>query len=124
MRWKMLADSRPACIGNQSFTQRCRHVPCVPEPFCFTAFPRWLLARTKPLWAVRRCLVRRALNCKCCKTRSEEHTSELQSLMRISYAVFCLKKKRHKLTTHHRHKSSLIIIKQPINHTHKQEIHK
>src|SRR3546814_8207447 len=28
-------------------------------------------------------------------TRSEEHTSELQSLMRISYAVFCLKKKRN-----------------------------
>src|SRR3546814_5105830 len=28
-----------------------------------------------------------------CATRSEEHTSELQSLMRISYAVFCLKKK-------------------------------
>src|SRR3546814_4374539 len=28
-------------------------------------------------------------------TRSEEHTSELQSLMRISYAVFCLKKKKH-----------------------------
>src|SRR3546814_1151292 len=36
--------------------------------------------------------------------RSEEHTSELQSLMRISYAVFCLKKKKenntHKNTTH------------------------
>src|SRR3546814_13541546 len=30
--------------------------------------------------------------------RSEEHTSELQSLMRISYAVFCLKKKKKKLT--------------------------
>src|SRR3546814_1264100 len=29
--------------------------------------------------------------------RSEEHTSELQSLMRISYAVFCLKKKNKKL---------------------------
>src|SRR3546814_3911841 len=29
------------------------------------------------------------------KIRSEEHTSELQSLMRISYAVFCLKKKKH-----------------------------
>src|SRR3546814_1257645 len=28
--------------------------------------------------------------------RSEEHTSELQSLMRNSYAVFCLKKKKHK----------------------------
>src|SRR3546814_7357995 len=37
--------------------------------------------------------------------RSEEHTSELQSLMRISYAVFCLKKKKtiikHKHLTHH-----------------------
>src|SRR3546814_1272298 len=29
------------------------------------------------------------------ETRSEEHTSELQSLMRISYAVFCLKKKKN-----------------------------
>src|SRR3546814_4802690 len=36
--------------------------------------------------------------------RSEEHTSELQSLMRISYAVFCLKKKNntiYKTRTHH-----------------------
>src|SRR3546814_7068568 len=32
-------------------------------------------------------------------TRSEEHTSELQSLMRISYAVFCLKKKKNKEKT-------------------------
>src|SRR3546814_5663062 len=31
--------------------------------------------------------------------RSEEHTSELQSLMRISYAVFCLKKKKNKNIT-------------------------
>src|SRR3546814_8376585 len=31
--------------------------------------------------------------------RSEEHTSELQSLMRISYAVFCLKKKKIKITS-------------------------
>src|SRR3546814_10121840 len=30
-----------------------------------------------------------------CRSRSEEHTSELQSLMRNSYAVFCLKKKKH-----------------------------
>src|SRR3546814_3396149 len=30
------------------------------------------------------------------RARSEEHTSELQSLMRISYAVFCLKKKKNK----------------------------
>src|SRR3546814_7265315 len=33
-------------------------------------------------------------------TRSEEHTSELQSLMRISYAVFCLKKKNHNTRTY------------------------
>src|SRR3546814_3289906 len=32
--------------------------------------------------------------------RSEEHTSELQSLMRISYAVFCLKKKKQNTTTY------------------------
>src|SRR3546814_1785234 len=32
--------------------------------------------------------------------RSEEHTSELQSLMRISYAVFCLKKKNQKQSEH------------------------
>src|SRR3546814_3879419 len=34
------------------------------------------------------------------RTRSEEHTSELQSLMRISYAVFCLKKKKEYNCTH------------------------
>src|SRR3546814_7136849 len=33
-------------------------------------------------------------------SRSEEHTSELQSLMRISYAVFCLKKKKKKKNQH------------------------
>src|SRR3546814_9670623 len=44
------------------------------------------------------------------KARSEEHTSELQSLMRISYAVFCLKKKK--------------IITQTRNKPHKQLIQK
>src|SRR3546814_6224479 len=34
-------------------------------------------------------------------SRSEEHTSELQSLMRISYAVFCLKKKKNKYQHKH-----------------------
>src|SRR3546814_6121348 len=38
-----------------------------------------------------------------CFKRSEEHTSELQSLMRISYAVFCLKKKRHIHNHQHHH---------------------
>src|SRR3546814_1287390 len=44
------------------------------------------------------------------RTRSEEHTSELQSLMRISYAVFCLKKKKTKKI----HPQKLIIYKQTI----------
>src|SRR3546814_1284746 len=37
------------------------------------------------------------------RSRSEEHTSELQSLMRTSYAVFCLKKKKHKLKYRRQH---------------------
>src|SRR3546814_1354215 len=41
--------------------------------------------------------------------RSEEHTSELQSLMRISYAVFCVKK-----TNNHRHLQYSIVIKNTI----------
>src|SRR3546814_5705698 len=39
--------------------------------------------------------------------RSEEHTSELQSLMRISYAVFCLKKKNNRETYYYHHASTL-----------------
>src|SRR3546814_9505634 len=46
----------------------------------------------------RECLDRLRAACQCTNMvhqgRSEEHTSELQSLMRISYAVFCLKKKK------------------------------
>src|SRR3546814_1414077 len=40
-----------------------------------------------------------ALHGAALRRRSEEHTSELQSLMRISYAVFCLKKKKKQLKT-------------------------
>src|SRR3546814_2355181 len=40
-------------------------------------------------------------------SRSEEHTSELQSLMRISYAVFCLKKKKTK-SIHNKHPDDMI----------------
>src|SRR3546814_10352845 len=41
--------------------------------------------------------------------RSEEHTSELQSLMRISYAVFCLHKKTHDTTTNTNHTTTLTL---------------
>src|SRR3546814_6454789 len=42
--------------------------------------------------------------------RSEEHTSELQSLMRISYAVFCLKKKKKKQMKRTKHRTRYIMI--------------
>src|SRR3546814_8257580 len=52
----------------------------------------WVFNRSYPLFAsVQRSLDR--VNTVMQENRSEEHTSELQSLMRISYAVFCLKKK-------------------------------
>src|SRR3546814_8398350 len=42
-------------------------------------------------------------------SRSEEHTSELQSLMRISYAVFCLKKKKKTRILHTKIQNKLIV---------------
>src|SRR3546814_9539198 len=50
-----------------------------------------------------------AIDVRDARLRSEEHTSEIQSLMRISYAVFCLKKKKHdeKDKTHKLRKNSL-----------------
>src|SRR3546814_9787144 len=47
------------------------------------------------------------------EARSEEHTSELQSLMRISYAVFCLKKKKKKDTINTQYTSHKYTIKKP-----------
>src|SRR3546814_2877123 len=49
--------------------------------------------------------------------RSEEHTSELQSLMRISYAVFCLKKKKNQIHVQLRHK---VNYNRQLNHIHPQ----
>src|SRR3546814_2473376 len=50
----------------------------------------------------------RRLPFPCLKRRSEEHTSELQSLMRISYAVFCLKKKKRRIIKRvHIHRESI-----------------
>src|SRR3546814_1576277 len=62
-----------------------------------TLFPYTTLFRS-PFWYLdhidNSCiLLIRIARCDC-TLRSEEHTSELQSLMRISYAVFCLKKKK------------------------------
>src|SRR3546814_3077902 len=59
--------------------------PCVPFRRPIFDFPRGTVVRVLAL----------------ASQRSEEHTSELQSLMRISYAVFCLKKKTNKNNKHH-----------------------
>src|SRR3546814_2121060 len=76
-----------------------------------TLFPYTTLFRSKSLKELSKrttfIRVNRVLNEKyeketLTKRRSEEHTSELQSLMRISYAVFCLKKKN---TNKHNHKN-------------------
>src|SRR3546814_2311263 len=61
---------------------------CAPLPFCF---PFRLY-----LFFLRRVRARAWASGTGAWGRSEEHTSELQSLMRISYAVFCLKKKKTK----------------------------
>src|SRR3546814_6302485 len=80
----------PSMRTRHSFPRQARehgHVSCWRITACGPARPllRWLDDRSRlaplPLMAATAC-------------RSEEHTSELQSLMRISYAVFCLKKKK------------------------------
>src|SRR3546814_9235457 len=53
----------------------------------------------------RRVARRRGGGCAPADRRSEEHTSELQSLMRTSYAVFCLKKKKEKAPNTKKHKN-------------------
>src|SRR3546814_7358382 len=67
----------------------------------------WVTIDLNPLFFVQRTLETVSINhfwigmSKAPFLRSEEHTSELQSLMRISYAVFCLKKKKQLLIKMH-----------------------
>src|SRR3546814_2213250 len=76
-----LFRSRSACSGGTAESRQAGTAPAAPPA---PAAPRSTSRTTSP--AVRQ--------------RSEEHTSELQSLMRISYAVFCLKKKKNLQKTH------------------------
>src|SRR3546814_7892246 len=66
---------------------------------------------------------RRRYSCQrgACDHRSEEHTSELQSLMRISYAVFCLKKKNNTIYQHKKTLNRLLLLTQL--HTHHIILH-
>src|SRR3546814_10438812 len=58
-------------------------------------WPRWLHQQA---WGIDDLLAEHKGDLEKLRGRSEEHTSELQSLMRISYAVFCLKKKKTQTT--------------------------
>src|SRR3546814_8388914 len=61
-----------------------------------TLFPYTTLFRSTFQLLFQRLICSSRSRASCKSPRSEEHTSELQSLMRISYAVFCLKKKKKK----------------------------
>src|SRR3546814_8976584 len=88
-----------------------------------TLFPYTTLFRspTSPTWRENRNGVEPSVRpkssggaAKCSSRRSEEHTSELQSLMRISYAVFCLKKKKNHKThipSRHPNTTNTVLIK-------------
>src|SRR3546814_3175636 len=82
------SDLRPAVLrsGNSGL---CRASGCLleqtwPQSFCDLAQMR----------VARAAAASKNVHMRVAGMRSEEHTSELQSLMRISYAVFCLKKKK------------------------------
>src|SRR3546814_9846938 len=97
--------SQPANLGPTVFQPPVSQLVCdgciQPGVECgsIVIAPVWLLATLQPLRSllfdafgdVHPSASSSAASC----VRSEEHTSELQSLMRISYAVFCLKKKIH-----------------------------
>src|SRR3546814_1529172 len=72
--------------------------PGLPTPVIITAYSdRTFTSITKSTPAT--VLLKKAAGITSGSKRSEEHTSELQSLMRISYAVFCLKKKKTQPST-------------------------
>src|SRR3546814_7316055 len=88
--WMLVASAMFAMMGS-SVKLATEHGASLPQIVLFRGFPSVILLL---LWA-------RAGRQSIVPTRSEEHTSELQSLMRISYAVFCLKKKKTQYTSTH-----------------------
>src|SRR3546814_2440671 len=88
------------------------------QPSCVSTSPRWLMAmNTLPPLVLGVFSYSHEW-----KYRSEEHTSELQSLMRISYAVFCLKKKKKK-SQHTKHQYITLAYKTS-RHTNITKLHR
>src|SRR3546814_2684242 len=73
----------------------------IPENSAFGADLRRLIVATSPNTRFESDVTQSQARLTQLAMRSEEHTSELQSLMRISYAVFCLKKKNKQQTQQH-----------------------
>src|SRR3546814_10441712 len=92
------SDLSRTCVRAQS---RCRESKCVSQTSCAFVWlglaGRRLSAEAIQRGAHRAFAMTHFQAHAILLVRSEEHTSELQSLMRISYAVFCLKKKTHKI---------------------------
>src|SRR3546814_8114525 len=82
----------------------CGYHPNGPIAAAPMPWDQWSLPPSPPLWraAPIRAATFSTIVGIALATRSEKHTSELQSLMRISYAVFCLKKKNTNNYKHHR----------------------
>src|SRR3546814_10043736 len=84
--------------GENAASVRCEHRQC-PEgadrllPACSRSVGKPRTDGVRPCTIHAAPVCRRPRTCPLVAARSEEHTSELQSLMRTSYAVFCLKKK-------------------------------
>src|SRR3546814_7208363 len=81
---------RPHSISSQSCPSRCSRRQCTAISPAGARMAPYFAALVASSWIAS-------------VSRSEEHTSELQSLMRISYAVFCLKKKNTNLVQQRRH---------------------
>src|SRR3546814_4271168 len=89
LRWRAFVAARWPCGGGARARCRADARPDRAPRLRISDLARFLAVRGR---RARRDRARRRL-------RSEEHTSELQSLMRISYAVFCLKKKNEQKDT-------------------------
>src|SRR3546814_4602503 len=86
---------RPECLFHEDSSKHRRRVSPYDRAHICAECPKW------------ECALKSGGDCPSIPlhrdSRSEEHTSELQSLMRISYAVFCLKKNKHHYHTYTTH---------------------
>src|SRR3546814_1986128 len=93
------AQARAASQARRGGVANCCHSICSLLRFVWVGS---LVSSAENIWSASTTEAARSMRAPACRysARSEEHTSELQSLMRISYAVFCLKKKKRRRDVH------------------------